>query len=146
MEISFGLFRWCCFYCCDDIAAPPKDKSDWVAALLFLIGVLVGAIVSFWKTWTDSTDQVVFYNRFNGAGMLGFLNNKPNRETLDSFVEQIKKYVPPIVIGGPEKDKTIAYEISELAKLRDNKVLTEQEFQAAKASLLKKLDVNRVGF
>src|SRR3989339_387116 len=87
-----------------------KDRSDWVAAIFLTLGLFASAIASAWKAWTDSTDQIVFYNRFNGGAVLGLFNNKPTSETLNQFVEQIKKNTPPLIVGGPAKDKTIAQE------------------------------------
>ena len=95
---------------------------------------------------THYFDWIIFRKPMTG-GQIVFYNNLPNEKTFADFISalttEIKKY-PAVRIN---KESTMSAELREFARLRDEGVLTNEEFEEAKRKLLMKINASSdIGF
>jgi hypothetical protein len=121
----------------------------WMGRLfLFVLFVVVPTLIFLPKILREAYDITVFNNRFNGAIALAFYHNKPNLDEFKKFTDELVKRIHKTALEIPAQGEiSIAKQIEEFAKLRDNKVIGEEEFQKIKEKLLAKIENDRkIGF
>lgn len=110
---------------------------------LFFFLVLFGNC--FWKFRVHSIDAVIFHLR-NG-GQLHLWSDSPALQPFEDFCASLKQCAKdswerrPVANGN-----SLAGEIAELKKLKDTSVLSEAEFERAKAKLIEASNERRIGF
>ena len=121
-----------------------KDVAIVLAFPLLFFGVF--AWICFWRLRTQSVDAVVFYNREGGQIHVWF--EKPDAGTFYSFCEALSKKAEEAWNHRPLEPaaQSIAGEIAALKKLNSSGVLTDAEFERAKAKLLEQTEQKRIGF
>lgn len=123
---------------------------DWglIGALAFplvLFGIIFGACI--WKLLTLSVNANVFHFR-NGQGQLHIWYGKPDEETFNDFCKTLSKKAEEAWNNRPVEPapQSLAGELTALKKLKDSGVLSEAEFERAKAKLLDQAEQKRIGF
>jgi hypothetical protein len=124
----------------------PPDKPTAVVLLfpLTFVGVLFG--MCFWRYINLSVDATIFY--FRQGGQLHIWFEKPDADRFTSFCETLSKKAEeswnhrPVDPGS----QSIAGEIAALKRLNSTGVLTDAEFERAKAKLLEQAEEKRIGF
>jgi ribosomal protein S20 len=123
---------------------------DWgllgaLAFPLFLFGIIFVACIS--KLLTMSINANVFHFR-NGQGQLHIWFGKPDKETFNAFCETLSKKAEEAWNNRPIEPaaQSLAGELAALKKLKDSGVLSDAEFERAKAKLLEQVEQKRIGF
>jgi len=83
----------------------------------------------------QSYDLVIFRNPYSG-GQIAFLNNVPTPEEFRSFIDILVSEIKANRIAPYQPMKSLSDELRNLAKLKDDGVLTEDEFRVAKQNLI----------
>jgi hypothetical protein len=82
----------------------------------------------------------MFLNRFTGQPAVVLFTGKPDRATFQDFVAEFAKRINAATEAKKKEMGAIpgglAHEIRELVKLRDEGLLSHEEFRQAKAKLL----------
>lgn len=78
----------------------------------------------------------VFPNQASMGESVVFFSDKPDEDQFNRFIEELKERIAKAKLKQPQAKAGIASEIRELLKLKDEGVLTEEEFQKAKARLI----------
>ena len=115
--------------------------------LLFPLAFVGGFFaICFWRYMTWSIDAMVFH--FRGEGQLHIWFEKPDADRFSSFCETLSKKAEESWNHRPvEPDsQTIAGEIAALKRLNSTGVLSDAEFERAKAKLLEQAQEKRIGF
>jgi len=116
--------------------------EDGARAASILFAVLAGLflLVSAMRIAARRLDCTMFVNRFTGEPAVVLFTGKPDQATFSDFVAE---FAQRITAATEAKKKEIgalpgglAHEIRELVKLRDEGLLSHQEFKHAKAKLL----------
>jgi hypothetical protein len=124
----------------------PQDRPTAVV-LLFPLALVGGFFaMCFWRYKTLSIDATVFY--FRGEGQLHIWSDKPDANRFSSFCEVLSKKAEESWNHRPVEpgSQSIAGEIAALKKLNSTGVLTDAEFERAKAKLLEQAEEKRIGF
>jgi hypothetical protein len=101
-----------------------------LASCLPLFGLVVSAI----QFVRHSRNSVIFCNAYSGTGMLALRWQKPDRQTFEAFVRELQERIRRS--REQAQEGALASELRGLEKLRNEGVLNEQEYRAAKAKLL----------
>jgi ribosomal protein S20 len=128
-----------------------RSTSDRDVAYFLLIP-LVFAVLFGWTCLTrfrqNSINVVIFFLRQNGQ--IHVWHNKPDAKTFTTFCETLSKKCEEAWNNRPldASAQSMAGEIAALNNLREKGILSEEEFQKAKARLLDQIDVKerKVGF
>ena len=67
-------------------------------------------------------------------------NNLPNESEFATFLEKLKATIKKVPAGHLIPTNLMVTELREFARLRDDGILTNEEFEAAKRSLLAKVN------
>ena len=118
-----------------------EEILSWIFFALFMVGIGVFGVKNH-----KSYDVVIFRSPTTGQQLV-LHNNVPNEKEFSSFVETLKatiKKFPAIPLG--QANTTIA-ELREFARLRDDGILNNEEFEEAKRKLLASLNSSaKIGF
>ena len=86
----------------------------------------------------NTYDKVIFRTQFGNIKLIELINKYPNKE---DFREFIGRFITQIKTARKQKgftaSKFLAKELRELRRLRDEQVITEEEYQAAKVVIFK---------
>lgn len=112
---------------------------------LFMLGLFFW--VSFSKLLTTSVNSNVFYYR-NGRGQIHIWFEKPDAKTYEAFCETLTKQAEEAWNNRPVEPvpQSLAGELAALKKLKDSGVLSDAEFERAKAKLLEQAEQRKIGF
>jgi len=124
----------------------PSDKPT-AGLLSFILAFVAGFFVTCLQRYqTLSIDATVFH--FRGQGQLLIWTNKPDANRFSSFCEALSKKAEEAWNHRPvdPASQSIAGEIAALKKLNSTGVLTDAEFERAKAKLLEQAEEKRIGF
>jgi hypothetical protein len=82
-------------------------------------------------------DLLVFHNRFNGQPVFNLFHDCPTAEACQSFVSELVKRIKLKALDVPMADpNSIPNQLQGFARLRDQAILSEEEFQSIKSRLL----------
>lgn len=101
-----------------------------VASLFFLPFALC------WMEYVKRSYDVLIFRSPETGAQIAFLNNVPSAPAFSSFIEQLHAAISAHRNKLPSVPKPLSQELRELAKLRDDGVLTEAEFNTAKQNLI----------
>jgi ribosomal protein S20 len=122
------------------------DRSVAAVLLFPLIFFLVFAGVCFSRFRQQSVNAVIFYVREGGQIHVWF--EKPDAKTFNSFCETLSKKCEAAWNNRPldPSVQSIAGEIAALKKLHEKGVLSDAEFERAKAKLIEQTEERKIGF
>lgn len=115
--------------------------------ILYFAGLfLVLALLCWWKLKAESVNILSSPLRHGGGLHLWFEN--PNAKAFEEFCSSLKKKADEAWRHRPAQsgNTSLAAEISDLKKLVDTGVLSEAEFEKAKAKLIEAASERRIGF
>ena len=146
-RIHFGILLVCLSF----LTFKAITKQDEVAFLGLFLGVAILLPISYylWVNGKKSYDLLIFFNRFSGEPAVGFHYNLPNAPEFKAFMRQLIKLIPTEESSSEEvlptessqfRDMPIPQQLQQLAQLKENGTLTEEEFGKAKKHLLAQLN------
>ena len=113
---------------------------DPEAEILFPLGLIAGvpAVLIFLAIAASSRQVVTFESNFPRATTVNILAGKPDSEAAERFVHELSRRIRAARSKVIEEFSAgpIADQIRDLLKLKDQGLLTEKEFKAAKARIL----------
>jgi len=125
---------------CVGCALAIDDDDARLASILFAVLAGLFLLASAGRIAARRLDCTMFLNRFTGEPAVVLFTGKPDQATFNDFLAafaqrinaatEAKKKEMGALPGG------LAHEIRELVKLRDEGLLSDQEFKHAKAKLL----------
>jgi hypothetical protein len=101
-----------------------------LASVLPLFGMVVSAV----QFARRSRNCVVFFNAYSGAGVLTLRWQRPDPQTFQAFIKELQARIQRS--REQTQEGALASELRGLERLRNEGVLNEQEYRAAKAKLL----------
>jgi hypothetical protein len=124
----------------------PTDKDITFVLIFPLIFVGTFFVISFYRYMIRSVDATIFY--FRGGGQIHIWTGKPNKAHFSSFCEMLSEKAEDAWNYRPvePESQSIAGEIAALKRLNSTGVLTDAEFERAKAKLLEQTQEKRIGF
>ena len=118
--------------------------TDWVTFdykqlyMTALIVVLSSTCITLLLFAHNTYDKVIFRTQFGGIKLIELINKYPSKE---DFREFMGRFIVQIKAARIQKGFTatefLAQELRELRRLRDEQVITEKEYQAAKVVIFK---------
>ena len=125
---------------CVGFALAMDDEDARVASIVFAVLAALLLLVSAVRIASRKIDCTMFLNRFTGQPAVVLFTGKPDQATFNDFLAEFAKRITEATKA---KEKEIgavpgglAHEIRELKKLRDEGLLSHEEFKQAKAKLL----------
>lgn len=124
----------------------PPDRSVAAVLLFPLTFFVVFAWVCFSKFRQQSVNAVIFFIREGGQIHIWF--EKPDATTFNSFCEILSKKCEEAWNNRPldPSVQSIAGEITALKKLHEKGILSDAEFERAKAKLIDQSEEKKIGF
>ena len=118
-----------------------------IGAALVLAVVLGGCWALLYSQYLlQSYDILIFRNPATG-GQLALHNNVPNEKEFSSFVEALKAIIKKLPYMPPGETRTTVAELREYVQLRNEGVLTSEEFEEVKRKLLTNINSSsKMGF
>ncbi|MDB6152939.1 MAG: hypothetical protein JWL90_1392 [Chthoniobacteraceae bacterium] len=101
------------------------------------------------RMWAGSYDVLTFFNRFSGQSVFNLFYDKPTPEAFKPFIAALIKQTKRVQAETAEAENvSIPNQIQGFARLRDQGILTAEEFQTVKSRLLATIDqgTGRIGF
>ena len=104
-----------------------------------------------WREYVRKSYDLLVFSEPRTGNQLVLYRNIPDAATVDAFVGALQTAIAragnQVVAEGAQIPGMISYELERLASLRDRGVLSEPEFQKAKAALLERLtEKPKIGF
>ena len=124
------------------------QTTEQVGVGIFYGGLCaIVAVLCARKMVKNRYDITIFQNRFGGASVTLF-NDNPDPTTYKEFEAALIKTIQEAKTQhNPMGQKTIAQELKEISALRDQGVLTEDEFSRLKEGLIQSASAQkRIGF
>ena len=143
ISVVLGLFMILMFF---TICYAPTQGGTIFAPVFFLVVSGVLWTVLFTRHQRQCYDVLIFRNPMTG-GQLVSHHNLPEENEFTAFVEALKaiiKKYPAMPLGQPE---TTIGKLREFARLRDEGILTDDEFEEAKRKVLSNMgSSSKIGF
>jgi hypothetical protein len=97
------------------------------------VGLLVVGILSLLAFFYYSRDRVYFRTRYGRIKLVEVNNNRPNRKQFRDFLKQFVVQIKNTqATRGYSQSKSLARELKELRRLKDDKVIPEKSYEKAK--------------
>jgi hypothetical protein len=120
-----------------------RDSAFFMMLVIFIPLFFVG----FMQFRKFSVDAQIFRSRVNGQNALVIWRNLPTEDDFEqfmkSFQEKLRKVEVPIAGA---TSQSVADEIRKLGELKKDSLISEKEFEEAKARLLGSLERKEIGF
>lgn len=101
------------------------------------LGCIAAAVVCTAVTMYRSYDKLVFRSRHGAMPLIEMLNNHPDRRTFAAFLEELKRRIEAARREyGPSQRELLSAELREHRRLRDEGVLSAEDYEAVKARIL----------
>jgi hypothetical protein len=117
------------------------------AFLMMLVFWIPLFFLGFMQFRKFSVDAQIFRSRVNGQNLLVIWRNLPTKDGFEqfmkSFQEGLRKVEVPIAGA---TSQSVADEIRKLGELKKDGLISEKEFEEAKARLLSSLEKREIGF
>jgi hypothetical protein len=141
-----------------------QGLAAWVTSCLSLLVIVLGVFrdpaffmmlvvfiplffVGFMQFRKFDVDAQIFRSRVNGQNLLIIWRNLPTKDGFEqfmkSFQEKLRKVEVPIAGA---TSQSVADEIRKLGDLKKEGLISEKEFEEAKARLLGSLEKREIGF
>ena len=135
------------------VASVNPATWDWYIGGFFagILVILLG--IGGWLLWQYQNEKAhghfVYFR--HGGGAFGLWHNQPNPAVYSRFLEALREAVEKAEKDADSKAKadtdSMAHEVRELAKLRDEGIISEEEYTAGKRRILGMDDPDRhIGF
>ena len=125
---------------CIGCALAVDDGDARAASITFAVLAGLFLLVSAMRIASRKLDCTMFLNRFTGQPAVVLFTGKPDQATFKDFVVEFAKRITAATEAKKKEMGAIpgglAHEIRELVKLRDEGLLSHDEFKQAKAKLL----------
>ena len=125
---------------CVGCALAVDDEDARAASITFAVLAGLFLLVSAMRIASRKLDCTMFLNRFTGQPAVVLFTGKPDQATFKDFVVEFAKRITAATEAKKKEMGAIpgglAHEIRELVKLRDEGLLSHDEFKQAKAKLL----------
>ena len=123
-----------------------KSDVNVASALMMCFVLLFSWGFLFKRNLCQTYDVLIFRNPMTG-GQIVLHNNMPNEKEFSSFVVALKNIIKKYPYIIPEYANTAVADLREFARLRDDGVLTNEEFEEAKRKLLSTINTSsNMGF
>lgn len=134
--LVFGLITLASF-----LAAVFTSNADARASFgIFSFLFLFPTALAVFRMWRGTYDLLIFYNRFNGQPVFNMFHDCPTSEACQGFVSELVKRIKLKALDAPLADPTsIPNQLQGFARLRDQAILSEEEFQSIKSRLLQRV-------
>jgi hypothetical protein len=110
-----------------------------IMASMWSVFFALSAVV-FWAFFLNRYEnQMYFVNKFDNAPSIALKPSNPNQEEFEGFVAEFSKYLSEYDIGDDSDlvfDHTMAGEIKKLHNLMEEGIISDTEFNKAKAKFL----------
>ncbi len=119
------------------VAIFTSNTDARVSCAVFTVLFLFPTSVAVFRMWRGTYDLLIFHNRFNGQPVFNIFHDCPTAETCQGFVSELVKRIKLKGLDAPQADPTsIPSQLQGFARLRDQAILSEEEFQSIKSRLL----------
>ena len=136
VAIISGLILLSCVGC----ALAIDDEDTRVASIVFAVLAAVFLLISAMRIASRKVDCTMFLNRYTGQPAIVLFTGKPDQAAFQDFVAEFAKRIHAATEAKKKEMGAVpgglAHEIRELVKLRDEGLLSHEEFKQAKAKLL----------
>ena len=116
--------------------------ANWVSPsiyfLIFLV-IEVSALLICLLLFTHNTyDRIIFKSQYGRVKLIELLNRYPDKKTFRQFIGRFILQIKQAAKKKAYNQSTfLAQELAELRRLKDETVITEQEYEIAKAAIFK---------
>jgi hypothetical protein len=105
---------------------------------IFIIIFFLLTLVSLLFLLYQSPNVTEFRSRYGGCPLISLLQNKPDTKTFSNFSKEIKARILAASQNVTfDKKQMLSFELKELRRLKDDKVLSNQLYNQAKSRVLK---------
>jgi hypothetical protein len=119
-------------------------EPAFLMMLVFFVPMVIAGLLQFRRM---SVDAQIFRSRINGQNMVVIWRDLPTKDEFDQFIksfrEKLRKGEVPIAGA---TSQSVADEIRKLGDLKKDGLISEKEFEEAKARLLSSLERREIGF
>ncbi|MDD2480366.1 MAG: SHOCT domain-containing protein [Victivallaceae bacterium] len=117
-------------------ALGPGHTRGAEGPVLCIAGFFALPLLLCWHQYLkQSYDLVIFRNPFSG-GQIALLNNRPSPDEFSAFTEKLVSEINAHRIPVHQPMKSLSDELKDLARLRQDGVLSADEFETAKRNLI----------
>lgn len=114
------------------------DVTSSATLLLFIIVFFLLSLVSLLFLLYQSPNVTEFRSRYGGCPVISLMQNKPDQESFSRFSKEIKARVLAASQNVTfDKKQMLSFELKELRRLMENKVLSEHDYNLAKNRVMK---------
>jgi len=132
-------FTVCAFLLVGLLVAQFYASAFEVRALLGVLGFLVLLPFGFsiYRIWRFTYDITSFYYKSSGQVAVSLFTNKPDIQTFEGFRNHLIKQIKATADSDTQHNSdSIAAQLQSFAKLKEQGIVTDEEFQNIKARLL----------
>ena len=114
-----------------------QEGSKLERLLPFVVVFLLFSLATFLMFLYQSSNVMEFKTRYGNCVVLSLLHNRPNKEEFKLFVEEIKlRSLTASQAVKIDKNQMLNIEMNELKRLYSEGIITQHDFEEAKARIL----------
>lgn len=114
------------------------DIAASASLLPFIIIFFLLTLVSLLFLLYQSPNVTEFRSRYGGCPLIGLMQNKPDKDSFEKFSKEIKARVLAASQNVTfDKKQMLSFELKELRRLKENKILSERDYMQAKNRVMK---------
>lgn len=115
-----------------------QESGKLERLLPFVVIFLLLSLAAFLMFLYQSPNVIEFKSRYGNCGVLSLLYNKPNKKEFTAFIEEIKlRSLSASQVVTIDKSQMLSIEMDELRRLRNEGIITQQNYADAKARIIK---------
>jgi len=121
-----------------------SQDSAWFLVLIFVFPLFVVGLLQYKRCGIDAE---MFRSRTDGQIILVVWRNLPTKERFETFIDKLRIRLRKVEIPLSNPfNQSVADELRKLGELKKDGILSEPEFEQAKANLLISLEKKEIGF
>ena len=114
------------------------ETSSSAVLLPFVITFFLLSLVSLLFLLYQSPNVTEFRSRYGSCPLISLMQNKPDTDTFSKFTKEIRARILAASQNVTfDKKQMLSFELQELRRLADNKVLSENDYNRAKSRVMK---------
>ncbi|MDJ0831959.1 MAG: hypothetical protein QNJ69_00455 [Gammaproteobacteria bacterium] len=116
----------------------PLQFTDHTILSIVTASILTFSVIAFLVALMRTHDRILFHSRYGQIPVLEFFNKKPDADSFEEFIHRLSRYIGLAQqVCKYDTHKCLTLELQELRRLKQENVISEQQYEQGKQVIFK---------